>query len=88
MSKVENNGGEKYYYYDYRNGHIAREKAGNSECASNRFDFYIGGEWINDYGLSLHLSDAIMGCCGYSFFDYEEITEDEAMRRIAASDGE
>ncbi len=74
---------EKYLYYDYRNGHIAREKAGNDECASNRFEFYTRDEWINDYDMSLHLSDAIMNCCGYTFFDYEELTEEEAMRRIS-----
>lgn len=76
----------QYLYYDYRNGHIAREKVGNCECASNRFEFYINGEWINDYDMSLHLSDATMDCCGYTFFDYEELTENEAMRRISESD--
>ncbi len=75
----------EYFYYDYHNGHIAREKRGNSACASNRFEFYIDGEWINDYGLSLSLSDAVMDFGGYSIFDYEEISEDEAMRRIAES---
>ena len=58
----------------------------NSECASNRFEFYINGEWINDYDMSLHLSDATMDCCGYTFFDYEELTEEEAMRRISEID--
>ena len=75
----------KYLYYDYHNGHIAREEIGNSYCASNRFEFYINGEWINDYALSLSLSDATMNCCGYTFFDYEELTEEEAMRRISES---
>ncbi|MDE7080010.1 MAG: hypothetical protein K2O95_07845 [Clostridia bacterium] len=73
----------KYLYYDYHNGHIAREEVGNSYCASNRFEFYIDGEWINNYAMSLHLSDATMNCCGCTFFDYEELTEDEAMRRIS-----
>lgn len=73
----------EYWYYDYHNGHIAREKIGNHECASNRFEFFLDGEWINDYDLSLSLSDATMCVCGYSVFDYEELTEEEAMRRIA-----
>lgn len=81
------NGNVKYLYYDYHNGHIAREKVGNAECASNRFDFYINGAWSNDYDMSLHLSDAMMNCCGYSFFDYEELTEEQALRRIAERDG-
>jgi len=76
----------KYLYYDYHNGHIAREKFGNHDCACERFEFYIDGEWINDYDLSLNLSDATMNVLGYSVFDYEELTEDEAMRRIAESD--
>ena len=73
----------KYLYYDYHNGHIAREEVSNDKCASNRFEFYMGGEWINDYDMSLHLSDAMMNCCGYTFGDYEELTEEEAMRRIS-----
>lgn len=77
---------QKYYYYDYHNGNIAREKAGNKACASERFRFYTDGKWINDHDLSLHLSDAIMNCCGYTVFDYEELTEEEAMRRIAEID--
>ena len=76
----------KYLYYDYHNGHIAREEYGNDKCVANAFDCYIDGEWINDYTLSLHLSDAIRNCCGYTFSDYEEITEEEAMRRIAEID--
>ncbi len=75
----------KYLYYDYHNGHIAREIRGNSKCACNRFEFYINGEWINDYDLSLSLSDAVMDFGGYSIFDYEELSEDEVMRRIAES---
>ncbi len=78
----------EYLYYDYRNGHIAREVRGNSACASNRFEFYIDGEWINDYGLSLSLSDAVHDFGGYSIFDYEELTEEEAMRRIAENKDE
>ena len=31
----------KYLYYDYHNGHIAREEYGNDKCAANAFDFYI-----------------------------------------------
>ncbi|MDE6442416.1 MAG: hypothetical protein K2L12_06690 [Clostridia bacterium] len=76
----------KYYYYDYHERYIAREEVGNNECASNRFEFYLNGEWINDYDLSLSLSDATRGCCGCSFFEYEELTEEEAMRRISESD--
>lgn len=36
-----------------------------------------------DYNLSLNLSDAVhdFGC--YSIFDYEELTEEEALRRIS-----
>jgi len=75
----------KYWYYDYHNGHIAREKVGNHECAAERFEFYLNGEWTNDYDLSLSLSDATMNVLGYSIFDYEELTEEEAMRRIAES---
>ncbi|MDE5729488.1 MAG: hypothetical protein K2I20_04885, partial [Clostridia bacterium] len=83
MSKPEEkNVPAKYLYYDYHNGHIAREEAGNNLCASNRFEFYIDGEWINDYNMSLSLSDATMNCCGYTFGDYEELTEEEAMRLI------
>lgn len=78
---------QKYYYYDYHNGHIAREKAGNKACASDRFKFYQDGKWIHNYDLSLSLSDATMNCCGYTVFDYEELTEEEAMRRIAEIDG-
>ena len=87
MSKSEEkNVPAKYWYYDYHNGHFAREEAGTNKCASNRFEFYINGEWINDYDLSLHLSDATMCVLGYSMFDYEELTEEEAMRRIFESD--
>ncbi len=85
MSKSEEDIPTKYWYYDYHEGHIAREKVGNHECASNRFEFYIDGKWINDYDLSLSLSDATMDVLGYSIFDYEELTENEAMRRIAES---
>ena len=86
MSKYEEKTiSAKYYYYDYHNGYIAREEVGNDYCASNRFEFYLNGEWINDYGLSLSLSDAMMDCCECSFFEYEELTEEEAMRRISKS---
>ncbi len=86
MSKPEEkNTPLKYWYYDYHNGHIAREIIGNHKCACNRFEFFIDGEWINDYDLSLNLSDATMDFGGYSVFDYEELTEEEAMRRIAES---
>ena len=86
MSEFDQKNKTKYYYYDYYNGHIAREKVGNSECASNRFEFYDNGEWINHYDLSLNLSDATMDFGDYSVFDYEEMTEDAAMRRVAAID--
>lgn len=87
MSKPEGkNLPTKYLYYDYHDGHIAREEFGNNYCASNRFEFYLNGEWINDYALSLSLSDATMCVGGYSMFDYEELTEEEAMRRISGSD--
>lgn len=86
LKSEEKNVSAKYLYYDYHNGHIARERLGNSECASNRFEFYFDGEWINDYDLSLGLSDATMNCCGYTFFDYEELTEDEALRQISVID--
>lgn len=72
----------EYRYYFYR-GYVAREVRGNRECASNRFYFYMDGKWINDYNMSLHLSDAMMGVCDYSFFDYEALTEEEALRRIS-----
>ncbi len=85
MSRPEEDAKSEYLYYDYHNGHIAREIRGNSKCASNRFEFYIDGEWINDYDLSLHLSDAVHDFGDYSIFDYEELTEEEAMRRIAES---
>ncbi len=86
MSKIEEKDNPvEYWYYGYHDGYIAREKVGNSECASNRFEFYINGEWINDYDLSLSLSDATRGVCGCSFFEYEELTEEEALRRIAES---
>ncbi len=86
MSSRKEKDKSKYLYYDYHNGHIAREERGNSKCAANRFEFYIDGEWINDYGLSLSLSDAVHDFGGYSIFDYDEISEEEAMRRIAESD--
>ena len=87
MSNPEKqNAPAKYLYYDYHNGHIAREEVGNSYCASNRFEFYIDGKWINDYDLSLSLSDATMCVLGYSMFDYEVLTEEEAMRRISEND--
>lgn len=37
--------------------------------------------------MSLSLSDATIDYCGYTFFDYEELTETEAMRRISEMDG-
>ena len=80
------NGEVKYLYYDYHEGYIAREIEGNHECASERFEFYLDGEWVNDWDLSLNLSDATMCVMGYSMFDYEELTEEEAMRRIAKID--
>lgn len=76
----------KYLYYDFRNGRIAREKSGNKRFARERFEFYIFGEWMPNEHLSLCLSDAIMDFGDYSVFDYEELTEDEAMRRIATQD--
>lgn len=81
----EKNTPTKYWYYDYL-GNIAREVVGNNECASNRFYFYTDGKWINDYTLSLHLSDATHDCCCGSVWDYEELTEEEAMRRVAEQD--
>lgn len=75
---------QKYCYYDYHNGYVAREEVGNNYCASERFEFFLDGKWVNDYDLSLSLSDAMWGCCGNSVFEYEELTEEEAMRRIAA----
>lgn len=77
---------KRYLYYDYHNGNIAREEVGNYACASNRFEFFIDGKWINDWDLSLNLSDATMEFGGFSIFDYEELTEEEAMRRISEID--
>ena len=77
---------KRYLYYDFLNGNIAREDADTDACASNRFYFYRKGEWINDWDLSLSLSDATMDFGEFSVFDYEELTEEEAMRRIAEMD--
>ncbi len=77
---------KRYLYYDYLNGNIAREEIGNNACASNRFEFYKNGEWIYDWTRSLHLSDAIMGFGESSVWDYDELTEEEAMRRISEID--
>ena len=81
---MSNPEGKKYYYYDYHNGNIAREKVGSSYSDGYRFEFYRNGEWVEGEPMSLSLSDAIMCYGGYSVFDYEELTEEEAMRRIAA----
>lgn len=75
---------KKYLYYDYHNGNIARERVGNNAFPMNRFEFYRrNGVWLNDCNLSLSLSDATMDFDGFSVFDYEELTEEEAMRRVA-----
>lgn len=75
----------RYLYYDFLQGNIAREVAGNSAFPMNRFEFYQYGEWKSDYQRSLGLSDAIMDY-DFSIWDYEELTEEEAMRRIAEVD--
>ena len=78
----------KYLYYDYRNGHIAREKRGSSYSDGYRFEFYENGEWVCNDDMSINLSDAIQCYGGYSVFDYEDLTEEEAMRRIAEIDNQ
>ncbi|MBD5132193.1 MAG: hypothetical protein HDT28_06395 [Clostridiales bacterium] len=76
----------KYYYYEFHEEYIAREVVGNRECASERFEFFLDGKWINDWDLSLSLSDATMDFGDYPIWDYEELTEEEALRRIADGD--
>ena len=87
-SSKEKNAIKEYWYYNYRNGYIAREEVGNDYCAANRFEFYLEGKWINDYDLSLHLSDAIHCVNGYDMFDYKELTEEEAVAAIKKIDNE
>lgn len=78
----------KYAYYDFR-GRIAR---GNVDVLDyddlrTRFEFYAGGgKWVKDEERSLHLSDAMMDYGDYSTSDYDDLTEDEAMRRIVEID--
>lgn len=77
-----------YKYYDFRG--IAREKAEGEYWRvhpTTRFEFYAGGgKWVKDETRSLHLSDAMMDYGDYSTSDYDDLTEDEAMRRIAEID--
>lgn len=78
----------KYAYYDFR-GRIAR---GNAEVLDyddlrTRFEFYAGdGKWVKDEMRSLHLSDAMMDYGDYSVFDYDDLTEEDAKKRIAEID--
>ncbi len=85
-SSEEKDKPKKYLYYDYLNGNIAREEVGNNACASTRFEFYKNGEWVPDPTRSLHLSDATMDFGDSSVWDYDELTEAEAMRRISEVD--
>lgn len=74
----------KYAYYDFR-GHLARGNADvlDYDDLRTRFEFYEGGKWVKDEERSLHLSDAMMDYGDYSPSDYDEITEAEAMKRMA-----
>lgn len=83
MASSKENKPKRYLYYDFLQGNIAREEVGNEECASTRFKFYKNGEWVNDWNRSLHLCDATMAFGESSVWDYEELTEEEAMRRIS-----
>ena len=78
-----------YKYYDFR-GRLAREKDEGEYWRvhpQQRFEFYTGdGKWIKDEERSLHLSDAMMDYGDYSTSDYDDLTEDKAMRRIAEID--
>lgn len=74
-----------YKYYIYRDFWLARSKDDTSNLSSK--EFYIGGEWKYDARLNLGLNDAIMDYGDASVFDYDEISEEEALAIIEKQHG-
>ena len=71
----------KYKYYLLKKCWISRLE--KNQYILRDKEFFIDGVWKCDDELNNVLNDCIMGCSDSSVFDYEEVSEEEALKQIA-----
>ena len=78
MGKVE------YKFYLLRKCWLARLQ--KDRYGLELKEFFKNGKWQLDDNLNLELNDAIMDYGDSSVFDYDEISEEEALKIVASAD--
>ncbi len=69
----------KYEYYDFL-GHLAR-------CSKLKpTEFYENGKWVENETRALHLHDAMADYGDFSWSDYIDLTEEQAMEMMKELD--
>jgi len=74
MAKTE------YRYYLLKDRWLARLKKGAVFLETK--EFYKNGTWLKDEKLNLMLNDCMMDYGDYHWYEYDDITEDEAFAFI------
>ena len=75
----------EYKYYLLKNYWLARlEKDRN--CLEPK-EFFMGSSWRYDDRLNLELNDGMMDYGDSSVFDYDEISEEEALKILKQAKG-
>ena len=77
MSKVE------YKYYILENRWVARLEKDRYALESK--EFYKDGKWEHDDELNLRLNDCIMDYGDNRWYEYDEVSEEEALAFIEKS---
>ena len=79
MGKVE------YKYYILRNCWVARLEKDRDTLEPK--EFYNDGKWEHDDELNLRLNDCIMDYGDNRWYEYDEVSEEEALAFINKSKG-
>jgi len=70
----------RYHYYILKNQWLARLEKGPSNLAPK--EFYKNGKWVKDDKLNLMLNDCMMDYGDCRWYEYDDVTEEEAFAFI------
>lgn len=69
----------QYNYYEF----CHRVFRADAERCTGRKEYYENGKWVNDPHLELRLNDALMDYGDETITDVNDLTEEEAWKRIS-----
>lgn len=67
---------KEYHYYILKERWLARAEKGKG--ALEEKEFYKDGKWVHDDKLNLRLNDCIMDYGDSKWYEYDDVSEEEA----------